>query len=87
MLELASLGAKVLHTRSVELAMAKGVPVQVLSSFDDAIGSDLPGTLVTKESRNQQLAAVNESAAPHAELMIVAAAAIRQLVESQPLLP
>ncbi len=49
MLELASLGAKVLHTRSVELAMAKQVPVQVLSSFDDAIGSDLPGTLVTKE--------------------------------------
>lgn len=49
MLELASLGAKVLHTRSVELAMAQKVPVQVLSSFDDAIGSDLPGTLVLRE--------------------------------------
>lgn len=49
MLELASLGAKVLHTRSVELAMAQNVPVQVLSTFEEAIGSDLPGTLVTKE--------------------------------------
>ncbi len=33
MLEMASLGAKVLQTRSVELAMAKRVPVRVLSSF------------------------------------------------------
>ena len=33
MLELASLGAKVLNTRSVELAMARKVPVRVLSSF------------------------------------------------------
>ncbi|MDO9248328.1 MAG: aspartate kinase, partial [Phenylobacterium sp.] len=33
MLEMASLGAKVLQTRSVELAMAKNVPVRVLSSF------------------------------------------------------
>jgi len=33
MLEMASLGARVLQTRSVELAMAKRVPVRVLSSF------------------------------------------------------
>ena len=33
MLEMASLGAKVLQTRSVELAMARRVPVRVLSSF------------------------------------------------------
>ncbi len=33
MLEMASLGAKVLHTRSVEMAMAHGVAVRVLSSF------------------------------------------------------
>jgi aspartate kinase len=33
----------------VELAMNHGVPVQVLSSFDDAVGSDLPGTLVVDE--------------------------------------
>lgn len=49
MLELASLGAKVLQVRSVEMAYKQNMPVQVLSSFDDAIGSDLPGTLVTKE--------------------------------------
>jgi aspartate kinase len=44
MLEMASLGAKVLQTRSVELAMIHGVRVQVLSSFED-----LPGTLVCDE--------------------------------------
>lgn len=48
MLELASLGAKVLQTRSVELAMRYRMPVQVLSTFDDAIGSALPGTLVAQ---------------------------------------
>jgi len=47
MLELASLGAKVLQTRSVEMAMRYRMPVQVLSTFENAIGSDLPGTLVT----------------------------------------
>ncbi len=48
MLEMASLGAKVLQTRSVELAMAYKVPVRVLSSFDppDAPG---PGTLICDE--------------------------------------
>jgi aspartate kinase len=49
MMEMASLGAKVLQTRSVEIAMKYGVPLQVLSSFDDAVGSDLPGTLVVRE--------------------------------------
>jgi len=44
MLELASLGAKVLQTRSVELAMRHKVRLQVLSSFED-----LPGTLVCDE--------------------------------------
>jgi len=44
MLEMASLGAKVLQTRSVELAMNHGVRLQVLSSFIDA-----PGTLVVDE--------------------------------------
>jgi aspartate kinase len=34
MLEMASLGAKVLQTRSVELAMAHNVRLQVRSSFD-----------------------------------------------------
>jgi len=44
MLESASLGAKVLQTRSVEMAMKHGVRVQVRSSFSDA-----PGTLVCDE--------------------------------------
>ncbi|PKP84727.1 MAG: aspartate kinase [Alphaproteobacteria bacterium HGW-Alphaproteobacteria-2] len=44
MLELASLGAKVLQTRSVELAMRYNVRLQVRSSF-----SDEPGTLVCGE--------------------------------------
>jgi aspartate kinase len=44
MLEMASLGAKVLQTRSVALAMAHKVRVQVLSSFNDE-----PGTLVVDE--------------------------------------
>jgi aspartate kinase len=49
MLELASVGAKVLETRSVELAMKERVRVQVLSSFADADGGDLPGSLVVDE--------------------------------------
>ncbi|MEM6603416.1 MAG: aspartate kinase [Pseudomonadota bacterium] len=57
MLEYASLGAKVLQTRSVELAMAHNVPVQVLSSLTDHVGSDHPGTLVCREEEimEQQL--------------------------------
>ncbi len=46
MLELASVGAKVLQTRSVGLAMKEKVRVQVLSSFDDRAAGDLPGTLI-----------------------------------------
>lgn len=49
MLEMASVGAKVLQTRSVELAMKEKVVVQVLSSFASGLGSDLPGTLVEDE--------------------------------------
>jgi len=49
MLEMASVGAKVLQTRSVELAMKQKVSVQVLSSFEDMIGSDLQGTQVVDE--------------------------------------
>lgn len=44
MLELASLGAKVLHSRSVELAKHFSVPLQVLSSF-----TGNPGTMIVKE--------------------------------------
>jgi len=44
MLELASVGAKVLQTRSVGLAMREKIPIQVLSSFDDR-----PGTIIVSE--------------------------------------
>ncbi|AML50264.1 aspartate kinase [Falsihalocynthiibacter arcticus] len=47
MLELASLGAKVLQTRSVELAMRYKVKLRVLSSFDEQ--TDTSGTLVCDE--------------------------------------
>jgi aspartate kinase len=47
MLELASLGAKVLQTRSVELAMRYNVKLRVLSSFEEM--SDDAGTLVCAE--------------------------------------
>jgi aspartate kinase len=51
MLELASVGAKVLQTRSVGLAMKERVRVQVLSSFGDAPdGGDLPGTMIVDEN-------------------------------------
>ena len=49
MLEMASLGAKVLQTRSVEVAMIHKVRTQVLSSFDESAGENLPGTLVCDE--------------------------------------
>ncbi|GAB6966050.1 aspartate kinase [Komagataeibacter kakiaceti JCM 25156] len=52
MLELASVGAKVLQTRSVELAMKERVRVQVLSSFNDGPAPSeghLPGSLVVDE--------------------------------------
>jgi aspartate kinase len=49
MLELASVGAKVLQTRSVGLAMRYGMPLQVLSSFED-----LPGTMIVGEDGSNQ---------------------------------
>jgi aspartate kinase len=49
MLELASLGAKVLHNRSVEFAKKFEVPLVVRSSFNDA-----PGTLVIKEDKDME---------------------------------
>ena len=50
MLEMASLGARVLHTRSVEMAMAHGVLVRVLSSFAEPGSANGPvGTIVCDE--------------------------------------
>jgi aspartate kinase len=58
MLELASVGSKVLQTRSVGLAMKEGVRVQVLSSFieDDAPSADtLPGTMIVSDEELEGL--------------------------------
>ena len=55
MLELASQGAKVLQTRSVEMAMNHNVPVMVLSSFEDK-----PGTLVAHEEVGENADMENE---------------------------
>jgi len=49
MLEMASLGAKVLQARSVEFAKKYGVPVHVRSTF-----KPVPGTLVTREERDME---------------------------------
>jgi aspartate kinase len=60
MLELASVGSKVLQTRSVSLAMKEGVRVQVLSSFidDDAPAADsIPGTMIVGDD---ELAKISE---------------------------
>ncbi|OGP21211.1 MAG: aspartate kinase [Deltaproteobacteria bacterium GWA2_55_10] len=54
MLEMASLGAKVLQTRSVEFAKKYEVPVMVRSSFNDA-----EGTLVCKEDREMEKVVVS----------------------------
>ena len=57
MLELASLGAKVLQTRSVELAMRYSVKLRVLSSFEEQ--SDDAGTLVCAEEEIMESNVVN----------------------------
>jgi aspartate kinase len=49
MLEMASLGARVLQSRSVELAMAERVPLRVLSSFVEPGASENVGTIVCDE--------------------------------------
>ncbi|WBU58229.1 aspartate kinase [Paracoccus sediminicola] len=57
MLELASLGAKVLQTRSVELAMRYNVRLRVLSSFEDT--DENSGTLVCDEDEIMESKVVN----------------------------
>jgi len=49
MLEMASLGAKVLHSRAVEFAKKYDAPIVVRSSFNNR-----PGTLVTKEDKEME---------------------------------
>lgn len=54
MLEMASLGSKVLQIRSVEFARKYNVKLRVLSSFEDG-----PGTLITDEDENMEAALIS----------------------------
>lgn len=65
MLEMASLGAKVLQMRSVELASKHNLPVRVLSTFNDN-----PGTLVTFEEKVMQKRLVSGIAFSREEALI-----------------
>ena len=69
MLELASVGAKVLQTRSVGLAMRYNMPLQVLSSFED-----LPGTMIVGddaiEDRNMERNVITGVAHDQNEAMV-----------------
>ncbi len=51
MLELASLGAGVMHNRSIEFAKKFGVPIHVRSSF-----TDIPGTMIVAQSESESAA-------------------------------
>ncbi len=53
MLELASLGARVMHTRAVELGSVFGVPIYVASSFTTAHGTLIGGESEMMEQRNK----------------------------------
>jgi aspartate kinase len=65
MLEMASLGAKVLQMRSVELASKHNLPIRVLSTFTDS-----PGTLVTFEDKIMQKRLVSGIAFSREEAII-----------------
>jgi len=65
MLEMASLGAKVLQMRSVEIASKHNVPVRVLSTFNEG-----PGTLVTLEEKIMQKRLVSGIAFSREEAII-----------------
>ena len=72
MLELASVGAKVLQTRSVGLAMRYNMPLQVLSSFEDMPGTMIVGDDAIEELNMEQqlitgIAARQERGAGHAD--------------------
>lgn len=74
MLELASLGAKVLQMRSVELASKHNMPIRVLSTFSDG-----PGTLVTFEEKVMQKRLVSGIAFSREEAVISLGGVPRQV--------
>ena len=57
-LEMAHMGSKVLHPRCVQLGMKYNIPIQVLSSLGDGIGSDLEGTMIMDEIETMEGGAV-----------------------------
>jgi aspartate kinase len=65
MLELASLGAKVLQLRSVEIAMKYGIPIHVRSSF-----KDVPGTIVGAEDESFEAVVVTGVACDKNEVKV-----------------
>jgi len=58
MLELAGVGAKVLQTRSVGLAMRENLPLRVLSAFDDKPGTRLVAKLTGADMERNQIAGI-----------------------------
>jgi aspartate kinase len=74
MLEMASLGAKVLQMRSVELASKHNMPIRVLSTFSDG-----PGTLVTFEEKVMQKRLVSGIAFSREEAIISLSGVTRQM--------
>lgn len=74
MLEMASLGAKVLQMRSVEVASKHNMPIRVLSTFSDGIG-----TLVTFEEKVMQKRLVSGIAFSREEAIISLSGVPRQL--------
>lgn len=74
MLEMASLGAKVLQMRSVELASKHNLPIRVLSTFSDG-----PGTLVTFEDKVMHKRLVSGIAFSREEAIISLSGVPRQI--------
>lgn len=74
MLEMASLGAKVLQMRSVELASKHNMPIRVLSTFSDG-----PGTLVTFEDKIMDKRLVSGIAFSREEAVISLSGAPRRM--------
>jgi aspartate kinase len=58
MLELAGVGAKVLQVRSVGLAMREGLPLRVLSAFEDKPGTDIVAELSGASMERNQIAGI-----------------------------
>src|SRR5207302_1323833 len=79
MLELASLGAGVMHSRSIEFAKKYGVPIHVRSSFSDA-----PGTWIVAESDARRIgASVTGSALAKDEALAEAGINIQMITTSE----